>query len=201
MYPTEKKMTKTLLLTLSVCFIFNAAFAGNFDDSWIKAVEYCSLKKFDQAEMEFNNAINDLEIRNDNSHMHAYVDRARLFMLLERYDEALVDLNKALLSDKLIGKEKVRALLSRMATYANLQMEAEAMSDFAEFKRIDPNFPKSEYMEDRIIIKNAPNSELYKRLITSYFVNSQICENESDIQELPSGIISIKKNHVIQAHR
>jgi tetratricopeptide (TPR) repeat protein len=145
------------------------------------------------AEIEFNKAISDLEIRNDNDHPHAYVDRARLFMLQSRYDEALLDLNKALDSDKLVENERIRGLVSRIVTNANLKMETEFLNDLAEFNRINPNSPTIEYTKDKIIIRNAPDCSCYYKLMSAFYIAADVCDSEEDIQILPSGICVIKR--------
>jgi len=75
-----------------------------------------------------------LERRKDELHPHAYVDRARLYLLQNKFIETLGDLNKAIKAQNLTQNDRLRALIFRIMTYANLNMEKEAMSEVEEFK-------------------------------------------------------------------
>lgn len=177
-----------LMLVLSFCTSYCEA---SFEDSWCKAIENCEAKDFIQAELNFSEAIIKMEESKDNSRPDVYVDRGRLYMLLNRYDEALLDLNKALISPQLVQQERIRGLVSKIITCGNLGLESR--SELKELKRLYPNFPKIEETESRVIIKNVPDCECYKNILKSYYIGFGICENESDINIMRSGTCIVNK--------
>ncbi len=185
-----KKILFSLILSLTVTM---SCFANSWENHWAKAVEYCSCQNYEAAESEFCLSIDFLENINDENHPHVWVDRARLYALQARYSEALLDLNKALASKNLKENDRIRGLVTRMVTCMNLEMEDQALADYHEFKRISPNFPKVEFTKERVIIRNMPDCKCYKTVVKSLLVNSGICEKESDIQMLDSGICIAKK--------
>lgn len=83
--------------------------------------------------------------------------------------------------------------MTRIVTCMNLAMEEQALTDYDEFKRISPNFPKVEFSKERVIIRNMPDCKCYKAIVNSLLVKSGICEKESDIQMLQSGICIAKR--------
>lgn len=176
-----------LLLTIN-------AYGSNWQEHWIQAVECCENKDYLSAEKEFTLAISNLENDQDETHPHVYIDRARLYVLQDRYTEALPDLNKGLSSDYLIGNDRIRGLVTRISTCFNLGMNDQALKDYDDFKLIYPNFPKVEFTQERVIIRNVPDSKCYRRLAKKFLVNSRICEKETDIVELDSGIIIAPRN-------
>lgn len=167
-------------------------YADNWESHWTKAVEYCHKKNFDSADIEFSIAINELENSNDTNHPHIYVDRARLYILQNKFDKALVDINKALNSDLLTGSDRIRGIVTRMSACANLSMDDQVAMDYQEFKRLYPNFPKIEFTKDRLIIRNMPDCKCYKKVVRSFLLNSELCENEEDIQMMKSGVCIAK---------
>ncbi len=165
--------------------------ATDFLNHWTKAVEYCDEKKFEEAEECFTTCINVASDEEMNNHPHIYVDRARLFILLENYDEALEDLNIALENDNLVDEDRCRGIMSRISVYMKLDRVDDALVDYQKLK---PLFPKIEHTENSIIIRNIPESEFYKKVVTSFYVDSGICKSESDIKIFDSGILIAKKN-------
>lgn len=170
-----------------------SCYADNWEDHWIKAVEYCEEKNYEAAEIEFNSTISILETTQDKSHPHVYVDRARLYSLLERPVDALSDLNIALESNGLQEFDLIRGLLTRFFVHLNLKMEDEALVDYNKLKATDPNFPKIQYTHDRVIIRNVPDCECYKNSMKSFLVNSEVCESENDIKLYKSNILVAKR--------
>ncbi|CDZ80151.1 hypothetical protein BN1013_00657 [Candidatus Rubidus massiliensis] len=177
-------------------FVFLTIFSYGSDwhDNWTNAVQYCELSKYEDAENEFNLAINNLEKNNDIEHPYVYVDRARLYLLLSRYQEALVDLNKAIESKYLTANDKTRGLVTRIMVCSNLQMEEQVLADFDSFKALSPNFPKVEFTKEKVIIRNVPKSKCYKNLAKAFLLGSQICKKESDIIEYSSGIMIARRS-------
>lgn len=185
---------KKLLSALTVClFLTSGAFASTWEDDWTSAVQCCVEKDYSGAESHFDKCIQTLESEKDDSHPHVYVDRARLYSLLDRHEEALHDLNKAIPNKKLNQNDRHRALVTRISAHLNLQMEDEALEDYYEFKNTNPNFPKIEFTKTKVIIRNVPDCDCYKMMAKAFLVSSQICEKEEDIQILDSGMIIAKR--------
>lgn len=183
-------MKNFVLILISFFSIINPCLAS-FEDSWCKAVEDCHARNFEAAEINFNEAISKIETSKDDSKPHVYVDRARLYMILNRYEEALLDLNKALESTKLAQQDRIRGLVSKIGACANLDLESK--KELEELKEIYPNYPKIEITEKHAIIKNVPDCDFFKETVKSYFTDSGFCESENDISMLNSGICIIKK--------
>lgn len=185
---------KRFLSALTACLILTSgAFASNWEDDWTSAVECCATNDYFGAEKHFDKCIATLESENDETHPHVYVDRARLYSLLDRYQEALADLNKAIPNKNLKENDLHRALVTRISAHLNLEMEDEALQDYYEFKKVNPNFPKIEYTKSRVIIRNVPDCTCYKAMAKAFLVSSEICEKEEDIQILDSGTIIAKR--------
>lgn len=169
------------------------AYADAWQNHWQKAVEYCSGRNYEAAETEFNLSIAFLENQNDETHPHVYVDRARLYLLQNRYTESLVDLNKAIASKYLTNTDRIRGLVTRIFTCSNLQMDEQVLADYEAFKAMSPNFPKVEFSKEKVIIRNMPKSNCYKKLAKAFLIGIEICESEDDITELDSGIMIAKR--------
>lgn len=185
---------KQILMVLGLRLIMAmSCFANSWENHWIKAVEYCGSQNYDAAETEFSLSIVFLENIKDENHPHIWIDRARLYVLQGKYSEALLDLNKALISNNLKENDRIRGLVTRIMTYINLSMEEQALVDYDEFKRISPNFPKIEFTKERVIIRNMPDCKCYKAIVRSFLIESNICEKEADIQMLDSGICIVKR--------
>lgn len=185
-----KKKLFNFLIPLSLSI---NAYAGVWEDHWVRAVEYCDNKNYKEAEVEFNSAILELEKDKDETHPHVYVDRARLFALQERYSDALLDVNKALSSDCLSFQDRMRGLLTRIFAYINLQMDEQAMKDYEEYRSLNLDRPQTEFFENKVIIRNVPQSSCYKKIVTAFAVASGLCESENDVKFYDSGICIIKK--------
>lgn len=170
-----------------------SCFAAEWQDHWESAVEYCGGKKYDAAETEFNLAIALLEHSQNAFNPHVYVDRARLYLLQDRYTEALVDVNKALESKYLMDHDRIRGLVTRIFTCSNLKMDDQVLADYDAFKAMSPDFPKIEFSKDKVIIRNVPKGNCYKKLTTHFLVQTEICESEADIRFLDSGIMIAKR--------
>ena len=119
--------------------------ASDWREYWIKAVEQCDKKEYDTAREMFDLAVHSMEENKDLDHPYVYVDRARLNLLLENNELALVDLDKALSNEKITKNEKSRAAISRMIARSRLGMDSGVLEDlklFAENSENKPIFEK-----------------------------------------------------------
>ncbi|KAF3362613.1 hypothetical protein PHSC3_000852 [Chlamydiales bacterium STE3] len=179
-------MKKIFILLVMISSFLNAS----WEESWSDAVEACSKKEYILAEEKFNETIYQLEKTENDHHPHVYVDRARLFSLLNRDEEALKDLDIAMKSPLLKGDDLLRAVVTRLATYYRLNMLEEAAKELEIFKSIYP-CPKLEVYEDRVIIRNIPDCEYSKEIIKSFVANT-FCENSEDVKII-NGICIAKR--------
>ncbi len=192
-------MKKIVTCVLAFVALTLHAHADTWQNHWERAVENCGGKNYKAAETEFGLAILSLETNNDESHPHVYVDRARLYLLQDRYTESLIDLNKALESKHLMNTDRIRGLVTRIFTCVNLQMDDQVLADYDAFKAMSPNFPKVEFTNESVVIRNMPNSNCYRSLAKAFLISSEICESETDIKELDSGIMIAKRKIVVDS--
>lgn len=167
------------VLFISLMFA-SSLFARNWDDYWTEAVERCHQEEYAKAESLFNLAINELEKGNPALHAHVYVDRARLYSLLDRDCEALADVDKALSFSSLEGEDQLRAVVTRVTTLYRLGRYDEAKLENEKLKAIYPA-PKLELTEDKVIIRNMPDCEWSHQFFKS-FLGRSFCESEDDVR-------------------
>lgn len=179
-------------LKILLCFSALCLNSTEWHDDWTQGVLNCDKKNYKEAERNFTKAIKDLENKKDDTHPHIYVDRARLYLLTECYNEALSDVDKAMQSEHLINQDLSRAVLTRLTAHSKLKMDSEASADLELYKKVTPNIPKFELYPDKIIVRNLPESPCAIKMIKSFLLASY-CENEVDIQILPSGICIAKR--------
>lgn len=170
-----------------------SCYADSWQEHWTVAVNSCEEKRFDEANYHFDLAIQGMEDEGDESHPHVYVDRARLKMLLNRPDESLPDLDRALANKNIQYQEKLRALISRFIVRAQVGMEQGALEDLKTFGELKVDKPIIEHTKRNIIIRNMPDCDCYRKLMTCYFIHSGMCESKSNIKMLKSGICIVDK--------
>lgn len=166
-------------------------YADTWSSNWAKAVESCNNKQFLEAEVHFTQAIELMEKEGNLDHPHIHVDRARLYSLLNRNEEALVDLNKAFDIGNLEGDDKLRAVVTRLITYYRLQMFTHAQEEVEVFKSIY-SIPKLEVYKDLVIVRDVPDCDCARQIMKK-FISEVFCDSEEDVQLLPSGICIAKR--------
>lgn len=165
--------------------------ASDWKDHWINAIEACNEKDYVSAEKSFNLAISEMEQAADREHPYVYVDRARLYLLLNRYKEVLPDVEVALSYANLKDKEKLRALVTRISAKAQLGISEGVLEDM---KYIGENYaPTIENTEKKLILRNVPDCDCYQKIMTCYLVHSGICNSKNDIKMLKSGMWVVNK--------
>lgn len=172
----------------------NTIYADSWQEYWVKAVENCETKNYKEAMHYFDASINWIVSKNIDNAYHVYVDRARLYLLLEGYEEALFDINLAIAGGKLSNIDMTRALVTRITALTNLNRNPQQRAqDTIDLEKYDPNRPTEEITPDHIILRNIPECSCYRKMMTTYFIGSGICEKESDIQILKSNIMIVKR--------
>src|SRR5688500_18480746 len=190
----RKLLMNFLKLCIVSIFLFSSLYSENWETHWIKAVELCDTTSFDEAEQEFTLAIQCLEKDKDEDHPHIFVDRARLYCLQNKFEKALIDVNIGLNSEKLTQHDKVRGLVTRLCIYSNLNMEQEFIKDYELLKESSTDFPKVEFTDNSVIIRNAPKSSSYRKITKDYLINYGICEKEEDVNDLSNGLIMASRD-------
>lgn len=190
---------KKLLCRMSLGVLFSIqALSADWEDHWIKAVQFCKEKIYSSAEHEFTLAIQDLEFTKNIDHPHVYVDRARLYSLLERYQEALFDADKGLASEFLQANDILRARIVRYEAYARLGMGEDTANELEKIKKIYA-FPKVEIFENKVIIRNVPDCECSKEIIKSA-MTAYFCNHEDEVEFLPGGICVTMRTKKFEEH-
>lgn len=181
-----KKIIFTCLMLISL----NLS-AKEWEPYWIAAVENFHNEDYVSAEHNFNQTIDWMENENDAEHPSVYVDRARLYLLLNKYEEALTDLNKAIFSDKLKHWERIKAVSARVTARAKLGF-SDGYEEDMEF--LVKNFEvQIENTENYLIIRNMPKKKEFKESMTNFFIYAGICHNKEDIRMLSSDICIVSK--------
>ena len=179
-----------LILSFLLCSRLSAE---NWTEYWAKGLEESDNGKYFEAEQDLNMAIRELELHGNNDHFHVYVDRGKIYILLEKYSDALADLDKALQSNTLEYNDHIQALVSRIRARFELGMEKGVLEDLKQFGAIYHEIPKIEETEKHIVIRNMPDCECVQNMITCYFIHAGVCRSKSDIRMLKSRTCIIDK--------
>jgi tetratricopeptide (TPR) repeat protein len=182
-------MNKIFSVILGISYLISDLHA-DYQDNWTKGIEYLKKNDFELAEKELTIAINQLEQLQDVSKPLLYIDRSEAYSSLKMYKEAIDDLNKVLLSDQLNNNERVKGLYYRMLACMDLGLDYS--QDSKEIDRISPN--SYEINDTSMIIKNVPDNEILRGMMTKYLIGSGFCEGEQNIKILDSGEMVIEKS-------
>lgn len=185
-------MVKKIFLFLFT-LVHMTAYSSQWEDDWIQAILCCEKKEFLNAEIFFSSSLAGLSSQEDIITSKIYVDRGRLFLLLDRNEEALSDLNKALNSNCLTEKGLLRAVVSRIVVNLRLGNDEDALSDISWFQQINQNGTEVNFTEKHIIIRNVPECECFREMITGYVVDVGMCSSKEDVKFLKSDICIIKR--------
>lgn len=183
-----------VILAITISFFFVCCQAETWQEYWIAAVNFCEDQNYDKASEYFDKAVAGMEQEGDFDHPHVYVDRARLKMLLNQHNESLADLDKALSNENIQYQDRERALVSRIGVRSNLGMDQGVLEDLKAFGEMKVDKPIVEHTKTHLIIRNAPNCDCYRKLMTYYFTHSGMCESENDIKILNSRTWIINKS-------
>lgn len=178
---------------ITLVLVLSATLQGQWHDDWATAVKMCQDMNYTEAEIKFSNCLKEIEAKNDESGIHVYVDRARLYLIQERYEEALVDLNIAIKNPNLEKKELTRALVSRICANSNLGKTESILEDLSLFSTSLPASQEVNFTEKYITIRNAPDSACFRNIVSNFFINAGFCQSINDIKILNSGIWIIER--------
>lgn len=178
-----------------ICLLFVTlhSHADEWESSWIAALEDLHNEDHVSAEQNFNLTIHRLESDNNSHYPSVYADRARLLMTLNRYEEALKDIDQALLSENLNNQERVKAVVTRFKAKKLLGV-SEGLNEDIEF--LVNNFEiQFENTENYVIIRNIPKDNAVRQSIVHSFLASGLCDKEEDIKQLSSDTCIVNKTY------
>jgi tetratricopeptide (TPR) repeat protein len=175
-------MKKFIFGILSALLLTTSAQADSWQKHWALAAESSHIKNNELAEKEFSESIRLLEEKEDFSKAYIYTDRARFYALLERYDEALIDVNVALtFQDQLSTSELVKAIVTRIFIYTSLGQNEAALKEHDWLSKVNPNKAEFDYNEDCVIVRNVPECGCYRNFLRILFVADGTCKSADDI--------------------
>ena len=182
-------MIKTILSCLMLISLNISA--REWESSWISALEQYHIGNYDTAEQLFCSAIDVFESNSDLAHPSVYVDRAGLYLRMDKNENALADANKALACKHLKHKERVKAVSTRVAALLNLGL-SDGLEEDVEF--LAGNFEvRMENADSHVIIRNMPNSRAFKQSLVNYFIHAGLCNSEEDFKIISPDICIVKK--------
>lgn len=165
--------------------------AQEWEPYWMAAIEDCNQEDYLSAENNFNKTIDVMENEKD-LEPSVYLDRARLYLILNRYEEALSDADKALIHENLNDKERIRAVSTRVAAKIKLGF-SEGYDEDVTFLGNNLEM-KVETTEDHLIIQNMPQDPIFRKVMTQFFVRIGICESDEDVEILSSDVCVVNKS-------
>lgn len=175
-------MKKFIFGIVSALLLTSSVQADNWQKHWASAIECSDLKQNDVADTEFSEAIRLMEEEGDFSKAYIYTDRARFYALLERYEEALSDINHALeFKEKFSSSELVKAIVTRIFIHTSLGNQELALKDHEWLSEVNPNKAEFDYNEENVIVRNVPECECYRNFLKRLFVANGTCKSEEDI--------------------
>ena len=181
-------MKKIIIIFTFLTLISSLSFAENWQEKWTEAASYLETAEFMTGKTLLDEAIVLMEEEMDENHPYIYIDRARLNIILGSENKAFLDLEKALASQFLSGKEKIRGLTTKIFLNKRLGLDTAVLEDFKAFKQL-MEIPKIEIKEKYIIVRNTPKNEYYKQLMTCYLIHSGICYDAEELKWLNSNTL------------
>ncbi len=187
-------MKKIIALTFVVLCSFNI-YAETWQDKWSESVLLLDNGDFVNARQPLDEAIALMEQDESVLHPYLYVDRARVNLLTNRNDQVLSDLEKALQNEKLSKQERIRAIATKLMAKGLLNDSNAVLEDLQVFKELI-DLPVMEMKDNHLLIRNIPQSQYYKKLITCYLIHCGLCYDKEEFTFLKSNMLVAEKiNH------
>lgn len=170
----------SLFAIITLCSIS----ADTWHDHWATASENEELKNYKEAEIKYKLAFDLSSINGEIPQYHICIDLARMLIIQERNEEALLILNEAIDSEKLLLRDKAFAFLLSSHIKLKLGNTEGYIQDFTFFNEINPDKIEIDINESKVIIRNFPNYEFARKMYKLYFTSSGYCQNETDLHFL-----------------
>lgn len=179
------------MIFLSLMLIVPNLSANEWESNWITALEHCHDGNYETAEQLFTSSIHLMENAGEQRHPSIYVDRADLYLHTDKYEDVLADVSKALASNHLKHRERVKAVSTRVAALLNLQLY-DGIKEDIEFLAANVEV-QIENAEDHVIIRHMPNNRAFKESMVNYFIHAGLCNSEEDFNMISPEICIVKK--------
>ena len=181
------------LFCLLFITVFFTSFADNWRSHWQNGLSLSSKSLFVEAKSEFDEAVALMEEKDLEKYPFVLVHRAENDRFLGNNEKALHDTEIALQSKNITQEERLICGLTRISIFAKIGEEQRALDEYKKYVIDCPLFPKYDFLEEMIIIRNIPSCECYKKLSRD-FILAEYCENEKDLHEYGSTwIVDITK--------
>lgn len=177
-------MQKFFFFKTQICLVMfcTTLAASDWRSDWIKGLENLSKAEYSEAKENFTSAI--AHMSEDEIHQNYYVllNRSDANYMLERFEEAIQDIESLMKLGVLSDQEKLLSGNILVASLSKKGKESEATDAYLKYIASSPLLPKYHFEADRIIIRNVPLCDDYKKATKSFFLR-EFCENENSFQE------------------
>jgi len=183
---------------LSVIFLSSVCFADeNWQQHWENGRVFLSVAQHEKATLEFDHAVSLMSEEEITEYPFVLVDRAESEYSLGNYTKVMNVTEKALSSTNLTDHERLECGMKRIAALMKLGQEDAAVEEYKKYVIGCPLFPKYDYFKEKIIIRNMPDCEDYKKFARNLMI-SNFC-NENDISEYDNTwVVNITKKYNCQ---
>lgn len=182
---------KKIILSCLILLSFNLS-ASEWQRYWRAGIEDWRQENFISAKDNFDLSIGLMEMENDLDHPNIYVDRSYLNLLINQYEEAVSDANKALRCENLDHQSVLTAVSTRVVALAKLGLHKEYEEDLKYL--VDNMTVQIEDTDDHLIVRNLPKCKASKKSLTEFFVRSGLCESKDDVNMISSDTCIVKKD-------
>jgi hypothetical protein len=189
-----KKIILNSLLIFATLFASASSLNASeqWKEHWVKSQDSYKAKDAPWALCEIMMALGAMTQQELYENVWVFIDRANIYYALDRYEDALDDADYVLSKNNITKIERERALLARIFCLYKLKQYDEVNIAEAELERVHGAYPIIEDGETYIIIRNVPECDCYKKMMSTIFLKSGVCESEKDIT-FSNGIGMIKK--------
>lgn len=170
---------------------FISGHAEEWETLWIQAIEACDKNDFLYAEQYFDEAIEILEKECNQNHPNIYIDRARLYLALNKHEKVILDVDKAFALGKLRRPDQVNATAIRVAAKAFLGHTEGFEEDIAFLS--ENSQITVDNIGEKLILRNIPNCDKSRDALALYFLMTGLCNDLEDVKFLPSGVCIVTR--------
>ena len=185
------------LLCVLFIFLFSTCFAQNknWQHHWHNGRSYCFQGQYLEASSEFDLAVDMMSEIELERCPFVLVDRAENDYYLGYDLKVFQDTENALKSTNLTDQERLICGLRRISILSKNGEDTRALDEYRKYIINCPLFPKYDFSEEKIIIRNVLDCNCYKNS-SKQLMLSEFCEKEEDIHEYGSTwVVDITKKN------
>jgi len=183
---------KTFYVFVFLCI--SMLHADDWSRCWVDGLEHFKNDEYEKADYAYTMAIKELESKKDERHGYVYLDRAENYCRLERYLEALTDVNRAIDEFKVEGSDLKKAIGLRVIIDSAYEDFESYQYDIKLFKKLS-GYVEPEFLKDKIIYRNMPNCTKAKKFLTEMMKATGNCNEDSDISCFPDGTWIVRRQY------